>query len=337
MTKDENRKFIMKSESMVLPEDVTTISFLGDFNRILPKKTQQKIMEKGAQEIPYMGFIVDPYCFFMAYRIKNISGAQEMLPPGYELESTSLFEGYPQYPLMIFCAFSVRTSAFIGRRLEIYIIARNKKTGLLSWVIADYETNTNSHDPKNGFCGYTSEPSVLTTTPYGELLVHFKSRERSEEFFTTVNMDEGNFEALNQDLWVEGNLSIDYGGLLKNDNSKPFSLIFDPFLMKEAKNISLDHVEIGKNTYFKDILHMETPIGAAVFPYSQHFIIKQDLTRDELMDKEDLFTQARAFLDRKGFKTMKGNDIKKPLYLGILISSLLNLGVIILLFLKAFT
>lgn len=38
MNIDENYKFIPKTESMVNPKDVTPISFLGDFNKYLPKK-----------------------------------------------------------------------------------------------------------------------------------------------------------------------------------------------------------------------------------------------------------------------------------------------------------
>ncbi len=64
MKQEENRQFIRKSESLVKPQDVTTISFLGDFNKFLPKKTQHNIMLKGSRKIPYMGFIIEPYCFF---------------------------------------------------------------------------------------------------------------------------------------------------------------------------------------------------------------------------------------------------------------------------------
>ncbi len=288
MNKDQNREFIFKSESLVKPEDVTTISFLGDFNRMLPKKTQHNIMEKRSRSIPYMGFIVEPYCLFLAYKIKDMESAQTMLPDGYELVDTAIFKNEPKSPMVIFSAFSVRTSAFIGRRLELYIIARNKSTGLLSWIIADYETNTNSHDPKNGFCGYTSDPAVLTTTPYAELLVDFKARKRIREFSVSVDLKKGKTKELDQQLWVEGNLSVDYGGELQDESSTPFSLIFDPVLMKEAVKIPLESVEILQNSYLSEIIDFDKPVSAAVFPYSQHFVIKQDLKNNELKNETDL-------------------------------------------------
>ena len=50
-------------------------------------------MERGSRTVSYMGFIVDPYCFFLAYEITDRAKAQAMLPGDYELADTALFEG----------------------------------------------------------------------------------------------------------------------------------------------------------------------------------------------------------------------------------------------------
>ena len=334
MNKEENLSFIRKTESLVKPQDVTAISFLGDFNRILPKKTQRTIMVRGSRQIPYMGFIVDPYCFFLAYRIKDIAVAQAMLPKGYELEEAYVFSEKQKHPLVVVSAFSARTSAFIGMRLEFYIIARNTDSGLLSWIIADYETNTNSHDPKNGFSGYTSDPSVFTTTPYGELLVDFRGRRTNKRFSVCVDIDGGKLEKLDKTLWIEGNLSVDYGGELKDESSKSFSLIFDPVVMEKAINIPIQNVRIEENSYLNDIVDYDKPVSAAIFPYSQHFIIKQDIQPNELMNETDLYQQIKTFINRTGFKTMSGNDLKKPLFAGVIFTFLVNLGLILFLLMK---
>jgi hypothetical protein len=150
MDQGENKNFIKKTESLVKPEDVTAISFLSGFSKALPKKTQHKFTESGKRGIPYMGFIVDPYGLFLCFKITNTSAAQEMLPDGYELAEVSFFKNDVKFPMAIASVFTARTSGFIGMRVEFYIIARNKETGLISWIICEYETNTNSYDPKNG-------------------------------------------------------------------------------------------------------------------------------------------------------------------------------------------
>jgi len=331
MDRETNRKFINKTESLVKPQDVTAISFLGDFNKIFSVKTQEKIMLKGSLKVPYMGFIVDPYCFFLAYRIKNRPAAEAMLPAGYELADSSVFKDQEAGPLVIIGAFSVRTSAFIGNRLELYLIARKKDTGRIAWIIADYETNTNTYDPKSGFSGYTSDPALLTTTPHGELYAEFTGKKTGKTFSLSADLEKGKWRELNQELWVEGNLTIDYGGNLKMESSKPFSLIFDPFLMHKARDVPLENLEIRKNSYLNDIIEADGLVCAACFPYSQHFIIKQDLEPGDVANEADLEAQTKAFLDRTGFKMMSGDDIKKPLLAGMLVSAFMTYGLIIFL------
>lgn len=127
---------------------------------------------------------------------------------------------------------------------------------------------------------------------------------------------------------------MDYGGELKDESSKSFSLIFDPVIMQTAINIPIKNVRIEKNTYLNDIIDSDKPLSAAVFPFSQHFIIKQDIQPKELKNETDLYHQIRTFLNKTGFKTMSGNDIKKPLIAGFFFTSLFNLGLILFLIIK---
>ena len=147
----------------------------------------------------------------------------------------------------------------------------------MSWIIVDYMTNTSSHDPKNGFCGYTADPAIHTTTPYGELLVDVKGSAGGGEFAARADLNAGAMEELDEELWVEGNMCVDYGGSLKDESSVPFSLIFDPVLMEKAMRIPPDKVEIEANTFLNALIDPKRPESVAVFPYSQHFIIRQDL------------------------------------------------------------
>jgi hypothetical protein len=321
--------FIEKTESLVQPRDVTGISFFSDLNRKMPKKIQHAFMKSGKKKVPYMGFIVDPYCFFLSYKITNATAAQEMLPEGYELVETSLFKGDEKFPMAIAGIFSARTSAFIGMRAEFYVIARNKESGLISWIIVDYETNTNSYDPKNGFGGYTCDEALFTTTPFGELLVDLKNSKKEKEFILTVDIKKGRTMELDECLWIEGNLSVDYGGEVKGDESEFFSLIFDQNMMKKAVKIPLENVEIKANSYLSNIINPLKPVNAVIFPFSQHFIIKQDLGMNDLQNQRELCQQLRSFLRTTELKTMSGDDIKKPLFVGLLISSLINIGIII--------
>ncbi len=332
MNQEDYNNFVKKTESLVKPQDVTGISFLSSFSKSLPKKTQHKFSQSGKEKIPYMGFIVDPYGFFLSFRITNTSAAQEMLPDGYELAEASFFKNDAKYPMVIASIFTARTSGFIGMRAEFYVIARNKETGMLSWIICDYETNTNSYDPKNGFCGYTCDPAVYTTTYSGELLIDIKNQSNNKEFILSADLKKGDTRELDQSLWLEGNLIVDYGGEIKSDFSEPFSLIFDAGMVKEAVNIPLESVSIKVNSYLSNIIDPLKPVESLVFPYSQHFIIKQDLQKYALKNQKDLDLQIKDFLSSSGFKTMSAGDIKKPIYGMLVISYLVLISIIVLLF-----
>jgi hypothetical protein len=227
MNKEDNRKFIAKVEQLVQPEDVNTISFLGDMNKFFPLSTQQKMVEGGTKNSPFMGFIVEPYCFFLTYEITDIEKALEYLPPGYELAPVKLFDHEEDKNLLIIGTFSARTSAFTGVRSEFYLVAKDKATGITSWIIIDYETNTNSYDPGNGFTGYSLKDSIFTTTPYGELILKLNSKKKGEMLSVVANLHKAPFKKLAKNLWLDYNFHTDYGTKLKGPGESIFSLVFD--------------------------------------------------------------------------------------------------------------
>ena len=76
---------------------------------------------------------------------------------------------------------------------------------------------------------------------------------------------------LDQRLWLEGNLSVDYGGRLTDPDSVPFGLIFDPGEVERALHIPLDAVDVEANS-FGDAYLADEPFEACTFPFAQHFL-----------------------------------------------------------------
>ena len=54
--------------------------------------------------------------------------------------------------------FRIHTSVFWGARVEFYLVAENTKTGLLSWVMMDYISDTISYDEKHGLNEMVESP-----------------------------------------------------------------------------------------------------------------------------------------------------------------------------------
>ncbi|WP_137844959.1 hypothetical protein [Microbacterium sp. 2FI] len=266
----ELRSFVALTESKISPKTSANLYGRAEMLAKMPMSLQRWIVAHASGE-EYMGFVVDPYAAFLAYEIHDADAASALLPPGYRLVPTGMFADEAPRPTAILGAFNVRASFFWGTRVELYVIAENIATGMLTWVICDYESNTINYDPGEGFSAATTSRAILTTTHTGEVIVDVQSKERTHTLTVSAPVTAGSMCALDQRLWIDGNLSVDYGGRLMHEGSEPFGLIFDPAEMTQALRIPLDAVHVSANTFgtaFRD----DTPFSIACFPYAQHFL-----------------------------------------------------------------
>ena len=289
--------FTKGTETKVLPKDVGKLYGRAEMLAKLPKNVQQWIVEKGAGDDPYIPFVVEPYCSFLAYEIVDVDAASAQLPADYRIVPTSIFSSTDPRPTGIVAAFSVHTSVFWGIRVEYYVVAENTRTGLLSWIICDYESNTISYDPGQGFSGSSTSHATVTTTYAGELVVDVAGEASGNHLAFTADLGAATMEPLTERLWVEGNLSVDYGGRLIEEESTPFGLIFDPGEMARALRIPLDAVSLDANTFGGGTLASE-PFEACCFPYAQHFVTTSYPLPTPITTREQLEAAVRDFNGR---------------------------------------
>ncbi|WP_353814384.1 hypothetical protein [Agromyces sp. SYSU T00266] len=266
----ELRRFITHAEGTISPKDVAALHGRAEMLARLPLRVQRWIVSRAGGE-EFMGFVVEPYCTFLAYEIRDEAAAERLLPPGYRLVPTAMFADDAPRLCAILGAFTLHASVFWGARVELYLIAEDTRTGMLTWVICDYESNTVNYDPGQGFSAATTDRAVITTSHSGEVIIDVRSRERPNELTMTASLPDGTFRPLDARLWVEGNLSVDYGGRLAHAGSEPFGLVFDPGEMTRALHLPTDSVAIERNTFGAEFLADE-PFSAACFPYAQHFL-----------------------------------------------------------------
>jgi hypothetical protein len=286
MQPQDLRRFIKTTEKMVVPARVASTTQGSAMLRKLPLRLQRYIVDRGARTNPYMSFVVEPYAVFLAFEVVDAEAAERVLPPNYSLFPSAMFSDTPKRPCAIVSAFNVHTSVFWGSRVEFYLIAENCETGLLSWVIVEYESNTHSYDPSQGFVGPSTSHSVVTTSYLGEIIVDVVSARSDNGLTLVADMKNGDLTELDQRLWVEGNLSVDYGGELQQC-TKPFSLVFDPKEMAQALKLPVEDISLCVNTFGDGMLD-PMPFEAACFPYAQHFVTTSVPTATSLRTAEDL-------------------------------------------------
>ena len=262
--------FARGTERLVDPIQVGKIHYFQRWLRILPKAWQRKIVTAASKKQTKMGFIVEPYAFFLFYEIQDVKVANALLPEGFEVMKSRVFAGDEEKYYAIASMFRLHTSTFWGARSEFYVVAKNRKTGLMSWVILDYLSDTISYDKKHGLRSAEAKKAVMTTTCEGKLLVDIAHATDGRRVACEADLSGHKKRALDERLWLEGNTSIAYGKELAK-NGDLFSLTFLPEEMSEAWEIPVKDVTIEEFSWYPEVFG-EKPVGAACFPFAQHML-----------------------------------------------------------------
>ena len=329
MNKDN---FSKGAERLVDPISVGSLHFIQQFNQLLPKPFQKLIVKASSKKTPYMGFVVEPYSLFLCYEIADLEKATALLPDGFELIKTKIFaQDEPKY-YCIFGCFRAHTSAFWGMRAEFYIIAENKKTGLLSWIIVDYDTDTISYDNKNGLTSPNSSRSVMTIDHSGTVLVDVQRDDKSRKLVFDANIENGEMAKLDQRLWLEGNLSVGYSKNFSKDSADIFSLKFEPLEVEKALKIPVANLSLEANTWYPGLFNSK-PVQMVCFPYAQHFVSDSPGHASNIKNEAELVAATNA-IDFNKIVVFSTKSFKTMFLLGSLVSFALTITFLLLWIIK---
>lgn len=263
--------FAVGTEKLINPIKVGTVHHLQKSLSKLPVCIQRKIVTSASKKAGRMGFVVEPYAFFLAYEIADPDKAATHLPDGFVLAESSIFAGDKPKFYGIACIFRVHTGVFWGIRTECYIIAKNERTGLLSWVIVDYMSDTISYDKKSGLRSPDSKQAVVTTTCEGEYIADI-SRINDKTFLRChADLKNVKMRDLDKKKWIDGNTSICYSKDIGGDDGSLFSLTFLPEEMKQAWDVPLKNIHQAETNWHPEVLGGKLD-KAICFPFAQHML-----------------------------------------------------------------
>lgn len=324
--------FAKNVEKLIDPISVGSIHFIQQFNQLLPKTIQKKLMNSSSEKIPYMGFVVEPYSTFLCYEINDLEKAKSLLPKNFELIKTSIFANDEPKYYAIFGCIRAHTSAFWGVRNEFYIIAENKETGLLSWIIVDYDTSTISYDDKHGLRAPNADQAVVTIDYDGVVLVDIQNKIKDRKLIFSANIENTKMSSLDQRLWLEGNLSIGYGPNLSDNGPKIFSLKFDPKDVEKALQIPFENLIIEANSWYEGLFE-KTPSQVVCFPYAQHFLSDSPGFASNLKNEAELVS-ATEKIDFSKIEVLSTKSFKTMILVGTIFSFALTITLLLLWLLK---
>jgi len=326
---DEN--FIRNVENLIDPKEVSHLYFFQSFKRLLPTSLFKKLLVRTSRKTPYMGFVIEPYSLFLFFKLKDIEKAKSLLPERYELKKSRIFaDEEPQHYLGM-GVFNTRASTFWGSRLEVYLIAEDKETGLVSWIFIDILSNTIIASPSVGVADRNSKNAIYTTSSKGDILLDFKEDTTDRHIILKGNITNGRMRNLDQPLWVMGNSSIGHSKKYSDSkNDDTLAVIFDPAEVEKALDIPIEDVHLKFNNLFPGLAETDL-IKVLCFPFAQHYIADSPGCRTYLNNTNDMIETYNKIADMKEMKTFSTKGLKRMLLMGFILFLVIFISLFILL------
>ena len=290
-------------EKLVDPMMVGQSHYMQTKLRKLPLFIQKKIIKSATKKATKMPFVVEPYCTFLFYEIPDPGRIERFVPKGFRPAKSRIFEGDTEKYYGIVSMFRIHTSVFWGARAEYYLVAENTETGLLSWVMMDYISDSISYDEMHGLKSPDVKAAVMTTTCEGDFVCEMENLASTKKVACTASLLNGKMRKLDKRLWIEGNTSIAYGRLAGEPDGDLFSLTFFPEEMAQALDISLSDVrEYDARTETTGNFG-EKLSAVLTFPFAQHMLSDAPGTQTHYGSEEKLRRAVEA-VDFDSIKTL---------------------------------
>jgi len=322
-------KFIKGVERLIEPMKVSDLLFFQKLKALLPSSLMKKLLYRASRKSPYIGFVIEPYSLFLFFKLKDIEQAKSMLPDRYELAKTKLFaDDEPEY-YMGMGNLGTRASSFWGARQEVYLIARERESGLLSFIFIEILSDTLIALPSKGIADPNCEKAVFTTSSKGEVFLDIREKKTGRAFELRGSLKKGRLKKLDQELWVMGNTSIGYSKKLSEGDDHLFAVIFDPAEVSEALDIPPTEIQIQKNTLFPGLAEEEVS-RVICFPYAQHYIADSPGCTTPVRNVEELIKKYNEMALYDKHNVFSAKTIVKQIAIGMAITAALIVSLMLI-------
>jgi hypothetical protein len=314
----EDEGFIKLVERLIDPAEVCDLYFFQRFKSLVPKSLFKRMLARTSRKTPHIGFVIEPYALFMFFRLKDVEKARAFLPDRYELMKSAVFADEEPGYFLGMGIFNTKASTFWGTRLECYLVAKDRQTGLVSWVFIDIISDTLIALPSAGVADRNTKRAIYTTSSKGDVFLDIGEDRSGRRLHVKGNISRGTRRGLDQPLWILGNTSIAHSRELVGNNEDPFAVIFDPAEVEAAMDIPLDDVTVRENSLFPDLAETE-PYKVLCFPYAQHYIADSPGCRTVVRSEADMVENYERLAGLREVKTFSTRNIKKMFIAGIIL------------------
>jgi hypothetical protein len=329
---ENDEPFIRRVESLINPAEVSDLIFFSSLKKFIPPSLFKRVLYNTSKRYPRIGFVIEPYCLFLFFRLRDVEKARRLLPQRYELAKARVFDGDPPEFYFGMGIFNTRASTFWGSRLETYLIATDRVTGITSWIFADILSDTIIAHPGTGIADPNCARAMYTTNSRGEVFLDFQQAKQDRGLELRGNLTRGTRRPLEQDLWIMGNASIGHVESFGGGSDEPFAVVFDPAEVASALDIPVADLRITRNTILPDFA--EPALRKAVcFPFAQHYIADSPGRRTFVKDPGDMVVKYNEIASMDPLETFSAKSLKTLFLAGALasgVASVVLLAVLLL-------
>ena len=311
-----DEKFIKGVERLINPMAVSSLLFFQRLKGLLPPLLMKRLLLRASKNTPLIGFVIEPYSLFLFFKLRDFDYAKSMLPDRYELAKTKIFDDEEPDYYMGIGNLNTRASSFWGMRQESYLIAKDKETGLLSFIFIDILSNTLIAMPQKGIDDPNCKKAMFTTSARAEVFLDFIENKTNRQFQLSGSIKRGRMRRLYESLWLMGNTSIAFSKKHNDGDDNPFAVIFDPAEVEEALDIPVEDIHIAENTLFPGLADPE-PSKVVCFPFAQHYIADSPGCRTVVKDRNDLIDKYNKLGDPGTLKVFSAWTIIKQVLAGM--------------------
>lgn len=315
----DDRPFIRNVEGLIQASETVSLVFFSSLLKYLPPGLLRRLLFHTSRKYPHIGFVIEPYCLFLFFPLTDPQAAQAKLPDRFELVPARIFADEDARHWFGMGIFNTRASTFWGSRLETYLIARDKESGITSWIFADILSNTIIAHPRSGITAPNCARALYTTNSQGEVFLDFRHDRTGRGLGLEGSLTAGRPRPLEQDLWIMGNASVGFVKDFGAPTHDPFAVIFDPAEVREALDIPVEDIRITFNTLVPDFADPHLA-KAVCFPWAQHYMADSPGHRTFVRDPADMVEKYKEVATMEGMKTFSTKGLKRGILVTVLVS-----------------
>ena len=112
---ENDEPFIRQVESLIRPAEVSDLIFFSSLKKFIPPSLFKRVLYNTSKRYPRIGFVIEPYCLFLFFRLREVEKARIFHP--FYIKSNSdrglyFTKDASSFLVRLICSFKVKSMVY---------------------------------------------------------------------------------------------------------------------------------------------------------------------------------------------------------------------------------